>query len=524
MKKISYILISLLVFSTGAFAQGQMDALRFSREDIFGTARAMSMGGAFGALGGDQTGVSINPAGIAIYRSSEVVGTFGLMGERSKVGAKTEKRTTFDMDNLGFVAYYPLRSDAVPFINFGFTYSRAKSFNKSISAFGDPNSSLLDYIVSGSTSAGYFDHDLAFERNSNGNIIYNPFIGDANIAPNWLSVLAYNTELMKSDNDGYWQSVLKNDDRSVNRIGVTERGYINNYSFTMGTTIHNVLSIGAALSVKDISYRLDSEYHEDFGYGRNFWLDNMLTTDGAGAGAKLGIIYRPIHQLRIGATYHTPTWYTLTETYGAAMKEANMVIDGEDYTEESPIFSNDYTLTTPGKWTFSLASVLGRSFILSADYELVDYRNMKLGIPAGSMDKKNHYDKNNERISDDFRLTSTVRLGMEYRFTPQFSGRLGYAWAQNPNNAEFKKYGDADVAGSNVIFRMEGDTSYFTGGFGYRFNRNFSLDFAMVYKTQTDELYPFPNVWYRGELDLDATPFELKNTSLRGMVTLGYRF
>ena len=73
---------------------------------------------------------------------------------------------------------------------------------------------------------------------------------------------------------------------------------------------------------------------------------------------------------------------------------------------------------------------------------------------------------------------------------------------------------------------MEGDTSYYTGGIGYRFNRNFFLDLAIVYKTQTDDLYPFPNLWTedREELVIDASPFELKNSSLRGLVTLGYKF
>jgi long-subunit fatty acid transport protein len=113
---------------------------------------------------------------------------------------------------------------------------------------------------------------------------------------------------------------------------------------------------------------------------------------------------------------------------------------------------------------------------------------------------------------------------MEYRFTPHFSGRLGYAWMQNPYDAEFKDYSDAAIAGSNTIFRMEGDANYFTGGFGYRFNRNFFLDLALVYKTQTDELYPFPNWENRTGEFFTTTPFELKNTSLRGMVTLGYRF
>lgn len=98
MKKITYTLLSLLLLSASLFAQGEVEATRFSREELHGTARAMSMGGAFGALGGDQTGVSINPAGIAVYRSSEVAGTLNLSQERSSVGSNDADKTRFDMD------------------------------------------------------------------------------------------------------------------------------------------------------------------------------------------------------------------------------------------------------------------------------------------------------------------------------------------------------------------------------------------------------------------------------------------
>lgn len=73
----------MLLFSAGMYAQGEVEALKFSRHDLYGTARSMAMGGAFGALGGDITGVSINPAGIAVYRSSEVVGTFAFANQKA---------------------------------------------------------------------------------------------------------------------------------------------------------------------------------------------------------------------------------------------------------------------------------------------------------------------------------------------------------------------------------------------------------------------------------------------------------
>ena len=54
MKKAICILASAFLLSGGAvFAQGEMDAYKFSQYDLSGTARYLGMGGAFGALGGD---------------------------------------------------------------------------------------------------------------------------------------------------------------------------------------------------------------------------------------------------------------------------------------------------------------------------------------------------------------------------------------------------------------------------------------------------------------------------------------
>lgn len=521
MKKITTIFLSLFLFSIHMHAQGEIDAQQFSREDMYGTARAMSMGGAFGALGGDQTGVSINPAGIAVYRSSEVVGTLNLASERSSVGDYNANQTRFNMDNLGFVGYFPLRNDFIPLINFGFSYNKLKSFNKNMSAVGSPRNSLMDYIAD--RSEGINPQYLEM-----GDDLPDPFETEP-----WLSVLGFNSYLINDhvDEIGYYYSPLNTGGlRPVNEIITRERGHIDNYDFTVGTTFNNVLNVGISLSVKDISYSLTSEYLEDFSTDGGYTLTNWLTTSGAGVSAKFGAIYRPINQLRVGIAYHTPTWYALTETYEAEVDDdlGAFVTDpnyepGQTFSKR---FTNNYDLKTPGKFVASLAGVLGSRFIVSMDYEMMNYSNMQLMVPSNLSGPSDWYDVDNEYISEDFKLASTVKLGMEYRLTPQLYGRLGYAWMQNPYSTDFNESGDAAISGSNTIFRVEGDANYFTGGIGYRFNRNFYLDAALVYKTQTDDLYPFPNLYTEGreELVIDASPFELKNNSIRGLVTLGYRF
>lgn len=67
------ILVALLAAaSTLAFAQTEYDALKLTQTELSGSARYMAMGGAFGALGGDATALKDNPAGLGVYRSSEI--------------------------------------------------------------------------------------------------------------------------------------------------------------------------------------------------------------------------------------------------------------------------------------------------------------------------------------------------------------------------------------------------------------------------------------------------------------------
>lgn len=535
MKKFLYVFFTLVLSAPLAFSQGEVEALKFSREDLYGTARAMGMGGAFGALGGDQTGISINPAGIGVYRSSEIAGTFGISGEMSKVGSESKSVTNPNFSNLGFVGYFPLRSNVMPMINFGFTFNRQKSFDKKIYGTGAPNNTLIDYMVDRTNS---FDNgagvhpDWLYIPTQNENLP-DPFNSDVP----WLTILGYNSYLInpiKINAQGHFTPMNTGQEQAISQIISDESGYTDNYDFTVGTTLGNVLNIGVGLTVSEMRYLLKSDYMEDFNRG-GYTLTNSLGVTGAGIGAKFGVIYRPTQAVRLGLAYHTPKWYTFTEEY-----EAQIVDDVSAYSNSEGIgkttsarFANDYNLRTSDKWVASAAVVLGQHFIASVDYELADYRNLKLSVPRNpnaSKDQqeidKHWYDMDNEYIRTDYKMASTIKIGMEYRFTPQFSGRLGYAWMQNPYETKFRNEGNAAIFNSNTIFRMEGDTNYFTGGLGYRFNRNFYADLAVVYRTQTDDLYAFPNVYNEAinELIVSSKPFSLKNTCISGLVTLGYKF
>ena len=57
---------------TTVHSQEIADALRYSQNNLTGTARFQAMSGAFGALGGDFSSLNINPAGSAIFLNNQV--------------------------------------------------------------------------------------------------------------------------------------------------------------------------------------------------------------------------------------------------------------------------------------------------------------------------------------------------------------------------------------------------------------------------------------------------------------------
>lgn len=112
MKKIVCLVASVLFLSgASAFAQGEMDAYKYSLGDLNGTARYLGMGGAFGALGGDASAMSSNPAGLGIYRSSEVVGTLSLSSIDTKSNwngnVSKDDKSKLSFDNFSYVGYFP---------------------------------------------------------------------------------------------------------------------------------------------------------------------------------------------------------------------------------------------------------------------------------------------------------------------------------------------------------------------------------------------------------------------------------
>ena len=104
MKKLTLTLVGL-VSMISSYGQDLTDALRYSTGETQGTARFKSMSGAFGALGGDMSAVSINPAGSAIFNLSHGAMTIGTqnISNNTLYGSNTQQLNdnSFDMNQIG---------------------------------------------------------------------------------------------------------------------------------------------------------------------------------------------------------------------------------------------------------------------------------------------------------------------------------------------------------------------------------------------------------------------------------------
>ena len=135
--------ISVLCCSLSAFAQDTYmnEQMVNSSDDVIGTARFVGMGGAMGALGADMSVIGWNPAGIGLFRKSDVALTFGGLWNKNKINE--ESRGTGTFDQIGFVYNFMTESDVCPYVNFAFNYQKKKNFHGNFYADSDPDNPIL---------------------------------------------------------------------------------------------------------------------------------------------------------------------------------------------------------------------------------------------------------------------------------------------------------------------------------------------------------------------------------------------
>lgn len=529
MKKAIIIFTSLCIGTLSIWAQGVIDALPELSSQLQGTARYTSMAGAFGALGGDMTTIRQNPAGIGVFRNSEVSVTAGLNFYNNTVtnASATNKNDGFYFtgDNLGVVGSIKLRNSTFRNINFGFAYNNIANFNNVYRAdWRNIRSSLTQMIAANTTQLGVVPDDLA---------LYND-IYRSNLP--WMSILAYNTYLINPTgaNSSTYTSIFQNNTTGNAYLQTATSGAIDEYDFNVSGNVLDKLYWGLSVNVTSIAYHLDSYYGETLRDAEvaalldggttttngSFDLHNLLSTRGMGAGVKLGLIYRPISFLRLGFAFHSPTYYDLTDTYSAAVGYDFANVGGErlhgsmdDIDNMTDLGSFSYHLTTPWHIMASVATVIGKLAIVSFDYEYIDATDMQYS----SIDA--NYEWSNNAIATQMQAVHNVRVGAEFRATPSLSIRAGYAYESSPMRQE---YFDGTVApllveGTLAQYQIPGDTHNISCGLGYRIS-NFNIDLAYVHRMQDYSIYPFETA----DAGYRPTTMDLRHNTLK--ITFGYRF
>ena len=539
MKKILVSALAAIPFGFMASAQSAMDAFQLSTTDLNGTARFVSMGGAFTALGGDISTIGQNPGGLGVYRKSEIALTVSLDFQNNKmetgVGNFKDSKTNFICNNFGYVGTVNTGSDVVPTFSWGVSYERVASFKRtyhigSMSADGNYtgpslNTSLSNYIAS--YSNGYSPADLLDDTSSS----YNPYLqSDCD----WLSILAYNSYMINPSNNGnppyqgLWKNGISNGDMGMD---VRERGSIDEYNLSFGGNVSDILYWGVGFGITDLYFTQETNYNEQINNARipnpdasgvqngdaYFNLNNWRNVNGTGLNFKLGVIVKPINELRVGVAIHTPTYYNLSQSADAGTNFSYS--SGYDNMQNGSEYSYfDWKLRTPWRLMFGVAGVIDARYILSAGYEYAAYDDMKIKSRGSYYD----YTPENNDIKSMYTPQSTIRLGGEVRITPQFSARVGYVYSTSGVKSSAKEALDVVTSGLNPAYSIDDNTQYITLGLGYRWS-NFYIDAAFVNRKNESTWHAFTD-YNTSEGIVKAPKFNLSKVNNQVVLTLGYRF
>ncbi|MBL7967009.1 MAG: outer membrane protein transport protein [Prolixibacteraceae bacterium] len=472
MKKLAYIL-SIILISGSAFAQDLTDALRYSNYHIKGTARSTAMGNAFGALGGDFSSLSINPAGAGVYRSGEFTFTPSI-GKMSVDGTYlgntiTESKYNMSIDNIGYVTTIPTGENSesgLVSLSFGLGFNKLASFSVNRLAEGaNANHSILDYFTDNANNSGLVPDDL------------DPYYEQ----------LAYDTDLMPYVDNVYFNDVTDNNFGQSQRKTTNRNGYINEYLVSFAANFNHKFYVGATLGIHDVIFKENANLFEwdeknKIPYFNEMNFDTYLKTTGSGFNLKLGAIFKPVNNLRLGLAIHTPTFYKFNDEYDSYMTSSITYLDDgktENYSaqpDKQGVY--DYEIETPLRVIFSGAYVIGKSGLVSVDYELVDYSTAKLKNGGGSYD---YYDEN-RTIQKAYKTTGNLHLGGEYRVNKSFSLRAGYENYASPFKSTYQ---------STINPNADANFSAVSAGFGYRQGK-FFFDAAVKRSMNEDhtKLYP----------------------------------
>ena len=573
MKKI-ILAAAFLALTTAAGAQSMYDAIVFSQNNYFGTARSMAMGNAVTALGGDLGSIGINPAGSAVSSYGQFVITPGLTissvssayspeGENGYGVANNLKQTKMNLPNVGFSMTFDTgKRYGVKGLSFAMLVNQTNNFNYAADAFGTNSrtSKIAEFA-----DAAYGISEIYLPRTDN----YNPYeYSDVS----WDILTAYNGGMFgpygwDGEYAGVTESISDNGDYHfvpaalAQTSSLTKVGSKSDLVMNFGLNISDRVYVGFNLGVPMAHYRFNESFYESAVNPELFPIiyedgDGLYTTyfqrgyynykyfaDMGGIYASLGVIVRPTDNLRLGASIQSPTALSISETW-QYMASTNYSDSYYDDSATSPTGEYSYNLRTPYRASFGAAYTFGKSGVISVDYELADYSVMRFS--AVHMDRmgSDEFLVQNMTNKNFAGVAQMLRLGGEFKVTPAFAVRAGYSVSTSPERwwtdntgasvtaddyaADFYTYFDR-VKNLMTPHYYNDVTKSYSAGLGYSSPGSFFMDAAVrltQYPVNTfSPYYDYNSYDSAGNLMRVQSPRILNRRDLwSAALTFGWRF
>jgi len=472
-----------------ANAQNEIEALRYSRYNPFGTARYAAQGGAIGALGGDLSSVMVNPAGLGFYRSSEFSFSPSFYWTNTNsdfMGSSVDdSQLKFTVGSLGMVtAKTGERSNGIVSAAYSIGYNTLINFNNR-------------------TTIGNRQPDGTYKSQSS---LLDDFTWHANADPDNLSPyyeqLAFDASLTPYDSDAgeYWHDMqVDGYGQQLNRTS-EQSGYMGEYSLAGALNFSNLIYLGASVGIHAVRfyeeiYHTETDYNDHVLDFDSFQFREYNTTKGWGYNFKMGMIIRPMQLLRIGASFQLPTYYNLTNE---KFTDINSYWDSSsgipDARESSPNGIYDYQLKSPFRANANVSVILLKLATISGGYEYVDYASARLD----ASDYK-FFDEN-DAIRHDLQAAHNFRFGTEVRFNSLYI-RGGAQYLMSPFTDN----------------RNKADQWIYGGGLGFRTNGTF-FDISYTHANHSEVYGMYAYQPGSNEVSINR----VNNNNL--MITLGFKF
>lgn len=464
---------SSIFLSTSVQAQDEVDALRYSFLSPMGTARSVGFGSALGSVGGDFTSLSVNPAGIGVYRKSEFSMTPSLKINNVDASylnqSEDDIHFRFNFNNIGFVATSPQGKGSYGWktISFGIGLNRLADFNRNYNYSGTLDNNSQNY--------GSFSELFVLNANANPNNVDNE---------GTLGYLGYQSYLVNKDQTNTYFSLADAKNGLIQKKAIKERGGINELALSIGGNFEEFLMLGATLGIPYVSYTREMSFTEmdasnnPSNYFSSFTFKENLKTKGSGINLKLGAIIKPRDEFRFGVAIHTPTIMSLTDNQSLSLttntetfKSTLGISDTNPITSVSaPENSFNYMLRTPWRAVFSGTGFLGRNGFFSVDYEYLDYQSARYYFDQAYSTEES---VRNQVIKNTYTGAHNVRLGLELKMD-DFFVRGGYGIYGSP-------YKNTDIQFSR---------SDYSFGCGVR-NNDMFIDIAWLYSNVKNDEKPY---------------------------------